>query len=136
MKYLFMIYEAEPMAAPDPAAASAIMAAYGAFGAETARRGAFLGGEALQPVTSATTVRVRDGAVVTTDGPFAETKEQLGGFYLLECQDLDEAIEFAAMIPGARTGSVEVRPIYEMPAEYQVTAGSATSGGASGSAAR
>jgi hypothetical protein len=72
------------------------------------------GGERLQPVTTATTVRVRDDEVVTSDGPFAETKEQLGGFYLVECKDLDEAIEVAAKIPGARHGSIEVRPIWEM----------------------
>jgi hypothetical protein len=70
-------------------------------------------GEALLPTTTATTVRVRNGATVTTDGPFAETKEQLGGFYLLNCKDLDEAIAWAAKIPGARTGSIEVRPIME-----------------------
>ncbi|MCI0832319.1 MAG: YciI family protein, partial [Chloroflexi bacterium] len=68
---------------------------------------------ALQPVPTATTVRVRDGETVTTDGPFAETKEQLGGFYLLNCKDLDEAIVYAAKIPLAPTGSVEVRPVME-----------------------
>ena len=66
------------------------------------------------PTTDATTVRVRDGEVLTSDGPFAETKEQMGGFYLVECKDLDEAIEIAAKIPGARHGSIEVRPIWEM----------------------
>jgi hypothetical protein len=71
----------------------------------------YVAGEALHPTTSATTVRVRDGKALTTDGPFAETKEQLGGFYLLDCKDLDEAIEYAAKIPGASHGSVEIRPI-------------------------
>jgi hypothetical protein len=70
-----------------------------------------LGGNALQPANTATTVRVRDGKVSTTDGPFAETKEQLGGYYLLEATDLNDAIKVAARIPGARTGSIEVRPI-------------------------
>jgi hypothetical protein len=89
------------------------MAAYNRFGEEAGRRGALLGGEALQPTSTATTIRVRDGQTMTTDGPFAETKEALGGYYLLQCKDLDEAIELAAMIPGASTGSVEIRPIQE-----------------------
>ena len=76
-----------------------------------------LGGEALQPTSSATTVRVRNGQVVTTDGPFAETREALGGYYLFECRDLDQAIEWAARIPGALSGSVEVRPIFEFGAD-------------------
>ena len=67
--------------------------------------------DALQPTTTATSVRVRDGKTITTDGPFAETKEQLGGYYLLDCKDLDEALEFAAKIPGAKIGSIEVRPV-------------------------
>jgi hypothetical protein len=70
-------------------------------------------GEALQPIASATTVRVRDGQTIATDGPFAETKEVLGGFYLVEAADLDEAIAYAAMIPGAVHGSIEVRPIFD-----------------------
>jgi hypothetical protein len=85
------------------------MAAYGAFGEEAA--GVILGGEGLEPSSSATTVRVRNGERVLSDGPFAETKEQLGGFYLLECDSLDEAIGWAVKIPGAATGSVEVRPV-------------------------
>ena len=93
---------------------AAQMAAYMAFGEEMGARGVLQGGERLQPVTTATTVRVRDDEVVTSDGPFAETKEQLGGFYLVECKDLDEAIEVASKIPGARHGSIEVRPIWEM----------------------
>ncbi|HEX6569092.1 MAG TPA: YciI family protein [Acidimicrobiales bacterium] len=73
-----------------------------------------LGGERLRPTTDATTVQVRDGEVLVADGPFAETKEQMGGFYLVDCKDLDEAIEVASKIPGARYGTVEVRPIWEM----------------------
>jgi len=72
-------------------------------------------GDALQPTSTATTVRVRDGKTTLTDGPFAETKEQLGGYYLVEAKDLDEASKIAARIPGARTGSVEVRPIRVYP---------------------
>ena len=85
-----------------------------AFGEEMGKRGVLQGGERLRPVTDATTVRVRDGEVLTSDGPFAETKEQMGGFYLVDCKDLDEAIEVASKIPGARVGSIEVRPIWEM----------------------
>ena len=85
-----------------------------AFGEAMAARGVLQGGERLHMTTDATTVRVRDGEVLTSDGPFAETKEQIGGFYLVDCKDLDEAIEVAAKIPGARLGSIEVRPIWEM----------------------
>jgi hypothetical protein len=86
---------------------------YDAFGHEAEQRGLMRGGEELTSVSSATTVRVRDGETLVTDGPFAETKEQLGGFFLLECEDADEAIEMAAKIPGARSGSIEVRPCME-----------------------
>ena len=79
-----------------------------------AERGVLQGGERLRPTSDATTVRVRNGEILATDGPFAETKEQLAGYFLVECKDLDEAIEVAAMIPGATDGSVEVRPIWEM----------------------
>ncbi len=78
-------------------------------------QGAYLGGEALQPVDSATTVRVRNNETLVSDGPFAETKEQLAGFYLLEAKDLNEALQLASRIPPARLGSVEVRPIRELP---------------------
>lgn len=86
---------------------------YNAFGSEAKERGLEPQGEALQPIATATTVRVRDGKTLTTDGPFAETKEQLGGYYILNCKDLDEAIEMAAKIPGARIGSIEIRPVVE-----------------------
>ena len=94
--------------------AGAQMAAYAAFGEEMGAKGVLQGGERLQPVSTATTVRVRDGEVLTSDGPFAETKEQLAGFYLVDCKDLDEAIDVASKIPGATHGSIEVRPIWEM----------------------
>jgi hypothetical protein len=85
-----------------------------AFGQEAERRGVLRGGERLRPVADARTVRIRNGKTVSVDGPFAETKEQLGGFYLLECDTEAEALELAAMIPGAKDGSVEVRPIWDM----------------------
>ena len=81
---------------------------------EMTERGVLQGGERLRPTTDATTVRVRSGETLTSDGPFAETKEQVGGFYLVDCKDLDEAIEIAAKIPGAARGSIEVRPIWDM----------------------
>lgn len=88
-----------------------LMAGYNAFTAEVQQSGAMRSGEALMPTTNATTVRVRQGKILTTDGPFAETKEQLGGFYLLDCKDLDEAIAMAAKIPDANNGSIEIRPV-------------------------
>jgi hypothetical protein len=115
MRYALLICDEEKRQAEmseDEAAAQT--AAYFAFGEEMGARGVLQGGERLYPTTSATTVRVRDGEVVTSDGPFAETKEQMGGFYLVECKDLDEAIEVASKIPGASHGSIEVRPIWAM----------------------
>ena len=110
MKYLCTIYGDESQFADaTPEQMNEMLAAYGAFGEEAGD--AILGGEGLQPTSTATTVRVRDGERMLTDGPFAETKEQLGGFYLLECNSLDEAIEWAAKIPGAQYGSVEVRAV-------------------------
>jgi hypothetical protein len=116
MRYLALIYSDEAARGePSPEEIQKMMDAYNAFGKEAADRGVLLGGEALEATSTATTVRVRDGETLTTDGPFAETKEQLGGYYLLDCKDLDEAIEMAAKIPGAWYGSVEVRPIWEIP---------------------
>jgi hypothetical protein len=88
--------------------------AYMAFGEEMTKRGALLGGERLHPTADATSVQVRDGEVLATDGPFAETKEQIVGFYLVDAKDLDDAVEIASKIPGAKTGTIEVRPIWEM----------------------
>ncbi|HEY3670761.1 MAG TPA: YciI family protein [Acidimicrobiia bacterium] len=90
------------------------MSGYMSFGEEMGGRGVLQGGERLHPTPATTTVRVRDGEVLTSDGPFAETKEQMAGFYLVDCKDLDEAIEVASKIPGAAFGSIEVRPIWEM----------------------
>lgn len=115
MRYALIIAEDESQYERFPAdQIQSVMAEYGAFGEEMGQRGVLQGGERLRPTTDATTVRVKDGDVVTTDGPFAETKEQVGGFYLVDCKDLDEAIEVAAKIPAARFGSIEVRPIWEM----------------------
>jgi hypothetical protein len=104
------------------------MAAYGAFGQAAQEAGVLLGGEGLQPTSTATTVRVRNDETLTTDGPFAETREQLGGYYLLDCKDLDEAIGWAARIPGAQSGSVEVRPIMDYEAMGNTEAHTRTEG--------
>jgi hypothetical protein len=114
MRYVLLICtdEAADLASPD--ATGGMSPDYEAFAKEMAARGVLQGGERLRPTTDATSVRVRDGEVVASDGPFAETKEQIGGYFLIDCKDLDEAIEVAGKIPGARTGTVEVRPIWEM----------------------
>jgi hypothetical protein len=110
MKYLLLIYGAEESyAKKSEAEIEAEMAEHESLSTRFASR--IVGGEALQPTHTATTVRVRDGKVLTTDGPFAETREQLGGFYLVEADTLDHALEVAAAIPDAREGSVEVRPV-------------------------
>ena len=112
MKYLLMIYTNEQQEAQrTPEENEAVMGEYYAFTNEVRQAGVMVAGEALHPTTTATTVRVRNGQTTSTDGPFAETKEQLGGYYLLDCQNLDEAIRWAAKIPGAREGSIEIRPV-------------------------
>ena len=114
MKYLCLIYDEEAkMGSMSKSDADAFMGEYFAFTEGVKASGQYLGGNALQPVQTATTVRVRNGKMSTTDGPFAETKEQLGGYYLIEARDLNDALQVAAKIPSARTGSVEVRPIQE-----------------------
>ena len=116
VKYLLMIYtnEAEDAKrAADPAVGAAVMAEYMTYTEDLNKSGKFVAGEALQPIATATTVRVRDGKTQMTDGPFAETKEQLGGFYLVDAKDLDEAIAWGAKIPGAKWGSIEVRPVID-----------------------
>lgn len=117
MKYACLIYsdESDPAVNPDPTSAEfePIIAGYFAFGEEAGGAGVIEGGEALAPTSSATSVQLRDGDVLTTDGPFAETKEQLGGFYILECDNLDEAIAWAVKIPHAATGTVEIRPVLD-----------------------
>lgn len=114
MKYLCLIYNEERhLAAMPPAAVEAIAGERVAYDATLTRAGQFVACERLQPTRTAATVRFRDGKATVTDGPFAETKEQLGGYYMVDCANLDAAIEWAAKIPGARYGSVEVRPIME-----------------------
>src|ERR1700746_2318688 len=113
MQYLLMIYQNEAEYAKiDPAAGQKIFGEYQAFTQSIIQSGNFKAGDRLQPVSTATTVRVRAGKMLPTDGPFAETRAQLGGYYLVEAKDLDAAIGIAARIPGARYGSIEVRPIW------------------------
>ena len=117
MQYLLLIYNNEKNWTELPQAdAGALMGDYQSFTESIAKSGHYKGGNALQPTNTATTVRVRDGKRQTTDGPFAETREHLGGYYLVDAKDLDEAISMAERIPGARTGGIEVRPILPMPA--------------------
>ncbi|MEO7042109.1 MAG: YciI family protein [Gemmatimonadaceae bacterium] len=112
MKYLCLIYEDETIwPKMSKAEGDRFMADYGALTSDIQKSGQLLAGHALQPTASATTVRVRNGKTLSTDGPFAETKEQLGGFYLVEASDLNTAIQIAARIPSAKYGSIEVRPI-------------------------
>jgi hypothetical protein len=114
MQYLLLIYRSEAEGAKmSPADLTALYGEYFKFIQEIRDSGNYLGGNPLKPTSTATTVRVRDAKRVVTDGPFAETKEQLGGYYLVEAKDLDQAISIAARIPGARHGSIEVRPIME-----------------------
>ena len=117
MQYILLIYTEEPQVEPPADEMAAQLDAYNAFTQSVRANGAYVAGEALHPSATATTVRVRDGKTLTTDGPFAETKEVLGGFYLVNAADLDEAIAYAARIPGAAIGSIEVRPIVEWNAD-------------------
>jgi hypothetical protein len=115
MQYLLLIYGVESQFETMPGAEETKMhQAYGAFTQGIISSGNFKGGNRLHPTSKATTVRVRDGKKLVTDGPFAETKEQLGGYYLIEAADLDEATAIAARIPGASFGTIEVRPIVPM----------------------
>src|SRR6478752_9331373 len=113
MQYLVMIYQNEAEYGKiDAATGKKMLEEYGAFTQSIIQSGNFKAGDRLQPTSTATTVRVRDGKTLTTDGPFVETREQLGGYYLVEAKDLDTAIEIASRIPSARIGSIEVRPIW------------------------
>jgi hypothetical protein len=119
MQYLLLIYGNEAgMKSASEADRNAMFQAYGEFTASIIKSGHMRAGDALQPTSTATTVRTREGRTLTTDGPFAETKEQLGGYYLVEAKDLDEAIKLAARIPGAQVGSIEVRPVMVFPPDY------------------
>jgi hypothetical protein len=114
MRYLLLINSSEQEEdAMTPKDMEAMMAAYGKFTQDLQAAGVMRGADRLRPTSTATTVRVRNGEVLTTDGPFAETKEQLGGYYEIEVKDLDEAIGWAAKVPSAAYGSVEVRPLWE-----------------------
>jgi hypothetical protein len=129
MRYLLLLYGDESQwADASPEDIQREMEAYEAFGAEVKEAGVLRGGEGLQPTNAATTLRVRDGETSLTDGPFAETREQLGGYYLLECQDLDEAVKWASKLPQDSSGSIEIRPVmdyeaygYENPEAEQAT---------------
>ena len=117
MQYLLLIYNNERNWTELPEAdVGKLMGDYRSFTQSIAASGHYKGGNALQPTNTATTVRVRNGKRTATDGPFAETREQLGGYYLVDAKDLDEAIGIAARIPGALTGAIEVRPIMQTPA--------------------
>jgi len=112
MQYLLLIYDEEKKwGTMPPGERGEITAAYVDFTGSIKQSGHFVAGDALQPTSTATSVRVRDGKTLTTDGPFAETREQLGGYYLVEAKDLDEAISIAARIPSARFGTIEIRPV-------------------------
>jgi hypothetical protein len=117
VKYALLLYADEgTWEGLEPEAQGAVMAEYEAATQAMKDAGAYLGGEGLSPTSTATTLRLRDGKPVVTDGPFIESKEVLGGFYLLECASLDEALEWAARIPDARLGGVEVRPVLDIEA--------------------
>ena len=116
MQYLLMIYTNEvEYAKRDAATMQKVTAEYGAFTQAIVQSGNFKAGDRLQPTSTATTVRVRDGKMLATDGPFAETREQLGGYFLIDAPNLDEAIGVARRIPAAQVGTVEIRPVMEMP---------------------
>jgi len=117
MRYMLLIYGPDPEPGSDAAAAMPDMKPWIEYGDWLTERGWFQAGEPLAPTTSATTVRVQNGQRLVTDGPFAETREVLGGYYIVECPDLDAAIEAAARCPGALYGSMEVRPILGMGSE-------------------
>ena len=115
MQYMLLIYNDETQEPkPGDPRGPLLFKEYGEFTEGIRKSGNFIAGAPLQPTATATTVRMRDGKRLVTDGPFAETREQLGGYYLVEAKNLDEAIVFAAGIPGAKTGSIEVRPVRSM----------------------
>src|SRR4051794_386311 len=112
MQYMCLIYDDEQVFhnLPDDER-NQVYGDYGTFTESIREAGSYVAGDALQPTSTATTVRIRDGKTLVTDGPFAETKEQLGGYYLVEAKDMDEALKIAERIPSARYGSIEVRPV-------------------------
>ena len=119
MQYMLLIYGNEAaMKSATQADRDAMFRSYHDYTQSIIKTGNMKAGDALQPTATATTVSVRDGKTLTTDGPFAETREQLGGYYLVEAKDLDEATKLAARIPGAQVGSIEVRPVMQLPPDY------------------
>ncbi len=115
MRYILLIASDEQAyLARSQQEADATLAGYGKWAEDMGKQGKLQGGERLRPTSDATTVQVRNGEVLTSDGPFAETKEQIGGYFLVDCKDLDEAIAVASKLPGAKDGTIEVRPIWEM----------------------
>jgi hypothetical protein len=133
MRYMMLVYTQETgMEKASPEEMAKVFAGHVAVQQETQRRGIFRAADPLKYTSTATTVRLKDGKTLVTDGPFAETKEQLAGYYILDCADLDEALEWAAKIPtscGGSTGCVEVRPIHEFPKGPQGEPVLATRGG-------
>jgi hypothetical protein len=122
MKYMLLIYDDEQnWAKMSEAERGQMFAEYGQFGQQVKTSGHFVASARLQPIAAATSVRVREGKRLLTDGPFAETREQLGGYYLIEAKDLDDALSVAARIPSARSGTIEVRPLVEMPVAAAAT---------------
>jgi hypothetical protein len=114
MNYMLLIYgDEQAYTTMSKEAVDAEMQAYATYSAALNNAGVMVSGEALHPTATATTVRVQNGERITTHGPFAETKEQLGGYYLLTCENLDEALEWAAQCPGAQTGTIEIRPVMQ-----------------------
>ena len=112
MQYMLLIYTADNVGPQHGSPEfEQLLADYGSFGQEVSEAGVMVAGDALLPIHTATSLSVRDGNVTTTDGPFAETKETLGGYYILDCKDLDEALSYAAKIPSAAFGTIEVRPV-------------------------
>lgn len=113
MQYMLMIYGNEKaMLSASKEVAAKMMAAYTAYTEAMKKAGVYIGGNRLKPTASATTVRAPDGKTSVVDGPFAETKEQLGGYYMIEAPDLDSALSWAARCPGAAHGAIEVRPLW------------------------
>jgi len=113
MQYALLIYSEAPTSEPTPEQVAGVTAAYNEFTKALVDAGAMRGGEALRDAKTATSVRIRDGNTLVTDGPFAETKEEFGGYYIVEAADLDEAIKWAGLCPGARWGTIEVRPVWD-----------------------
>ena len=127
MQYMLLIYNCDRPEPEDPGFGEAL-ARINAFADECRRRGVYVAGHPLQPEHAATTVSVRDGRTLITDGPFAETHEHLGGAYILDCRNLDEALELAALCPMAEQGSIEVRPIAGIPGLDDIPANQAAAG--------